>query len=120
MEHDLYGKLSLNTLLNYPTSLDIHKVVGEKLAEEMRQFGSRRSHAWFLDKAGQLKEAARRNPYQFQICHGQFVSLRMYIHMLFQYQEHLTKLLKEIGALTKSRSEERRVGKELRCRYWRK
>src|SRR5690625_7775198 len=26
----------------------------------------------------------------------------MYIHMLFQYQEHLTKLLKEIGALAKT------------------
>jgi len=33
MERDLYGKLSLNTLLNYPTALDIHKVAGEKLAE---------------------------------------------------------------------------------------
>jgi len=75
MESDLYGKLSLNTLLNYPTALDIHKVAGEKLAEEMRQFGARPSHAWFLDKARQLKEATRRNP--------------------FQYQEHLSKLLKK-------------------------
>jgi len=37
MERDLYGKLSLNTLLNYLTALDIHKVADEKLAEEMRQ-----------------------------------------------------------------------------------
>ena len=48
---DLYGKLSLNTLLNYPTALDVHKVADEKLAEEMRQLGARRSRAWFLDKA---------------------------------------------------------------------
>ena|SRR5690625_1669684 len=81
MESDLYGKLSLNTLLNYPTALDIHKVAGEKLAEEMRQFGARPSHAWFLDKARQLKEATRRNP--------------------FQYQEHLSKLLKKISFLAK-------------------
>jgi len=99
---DLYGKLSLNTLLNYPTTLDIHKVADEKLAEEMRKFGARRSHAWFLDKARQLKEAVRRNPYQSQMSHGQLISLRMYIHMPFQYQEHLTELLKEIGALAKS------------------
>jgi len=99
---DLYGKLSLNTLLNYPTALDIQEVADEKLAEEMRQFGARRSHIWFLDKAQQLKEAARRNPYQSQISHGQLISLRMYIHMLFQYQEHLTELLKEISILAKS------------------
>lgn len=106
---DLYGKLSLNTLLNYPTALDILKVAEEKLAEEMGQFGARRSHDWFLDKAWQLKEAARRNPYQSQISHGQLVSLRMYIQMIFQYQEHLSKLLKEINTLSKSFEEHRLI-----------
>lgn len=106
---DLYGKLSLNTLLNYPTAFDILKVADEKLAEEMAQFGARRSHAWFLDKARQLKEAARRNPYQSQISHGQLVSLRMYVQMLFQYQEHLSKLLKEINTLSKSFEEYRLI-----------
>jgi len=33
----------------------------------------------------------------------------MYIHMLFQYQEHLTELLKEIGALAKSFEEYRLI-----------
>ncbi|MBM7601491.1 phosphatidylinositol kinase/protein kinase (PI-3 family) [Virgibacillus halotolerans] len=75
----------------------------------MRQFGARRSHAWFLDKAQQLKEAARRNPFQSQISYGQLVSLRMYIQMLFQYQEHLSKLLREINALSKSFEEYRLV-----------
>lgn len=106
---DLYGKLSLNTLLNYSTALDILKVADEKLAEEMGQFGARRSHDWFLDKARQLKEAARRNPYQSQISHGQLISLRMYIQMLFQYQEHLSKLLKEINTLSKSFEEYRLI-----------
>ena len=99
---DLYGKLSLNTLLNYPTAFDVHKVTEENLAEEMSQFGARRSHEWFLDKAQQLKLAAIRNPFQSQINHGQLISLRMYIQMLFQYQEHLSKLLKEISVLAKS------------------
>ncbi len=105
---DLYGKLSLNTLLNYPTALDVHKASDEKLAEEMRQF-ARRLQTWFLDKAQQLKEAARRNPYQSQISHGQLVCLRMYIHMIFQYQEHLSELLKEINILVKSFEEYRLI-----------
>jgi len=106
---DLYGKLSLNTLLNYPTALDVHKVTDAKLAEEMRQFGARRSHEWFLDKAQQLKLAAKRNPFQSQISQGQLISLRMYIQMLFQYQEHLSKLLKEINTLSKSFEEYRLI-----------
>src|SRR5690625_1581855 len=68
----------------------------------MRQFGARRSHAWFLDKARQLKEATRCNPFQYQISQGQLIGLRMYIQMLFQYQEHLSKLLKEISTLARS------------------
>lgn len=99
---DLYGKLSLKTLLSYPTTLDIHKVSEEMLAQEMQRFGSRRSYEWFLDKARQLKDAAKRNPFQSQISHGQLISLRMYIQMIFQYQEHLSKLLKEISALAQS------------------
>lgn len=99
---DLYGNLSLNTLLRYPTSLDIDKATQQELANEMRQFGARRSKAWFLDKASQLKEAARRNPFQSSVCHGHLVSLRMYIQMLFQYQEHLAKLKKEIDALART------------------
>lgn len=75
----------------------------------MRQFGSRRSHSWFLDKEQQLKEAAKHNPFQSQISHGQLVSLRMYIQMLYQYQEHLSKLLREINALSKSFEEYRLV-----------
>lgn len=106
---DLYGKLSLNTLLSYPTALDVHRVSEESLAEEMGQFGARRSYDWFLNKAQQLKEAARRNPYQSQISHGQLVSLRMYIHMIFQYQTHLAELLKEINALSKSFEEYRLI-----------
>lgn len=96
---DLYGKLSLNTLLSYPTAATIQKATQHELAHEMQQFGARRSEAWFLDKAAQLKEAARNNPFQSSGCHGHLVSLRMYIQMLFQYQEHLAKLKKEIDAL---------------------
>ncbi len=99
---DLYGKMSLNTLLNYPTALDIHSVSQETLAEEMSQYGARRSQSWFLSKATQLKEAAERNPFQSQVSHGQLVSLCMYIQLIFQYKEHLSELQKEINVLAES------------------
>ncbi len=69
---------------------------------EMRQVGAKRSDAWFFDKAAQLKDAAARNPFQEPICQGHVLSLHMYIQMLFQYQEHLSKLQKEIKALAKT------------------
>ncbi|WP_019375759.1 IS110 family transposase [Virgibacillus halodenitrificans] len=99
---DLYGTLSLNTLAHYPTALDIQRAMPQELADGMRQFGARRSKAWFLDKASQLKEASKRNPFQSPVCHGQLVSLNMYIQMLFQFQQHLSKLKKEIDALAKT------------------
>ncbi|UJL46057.1 IS110 family transposase [Virgibacillus sp. NKC19-16] len=99
---DLYGNLSLNTLLQYPTSLDTQNVSQQALAMEMRQFGARRSYAWFLHKAAQLKDAAERNPFQHPVNQGQLISLRLYIQMLFQYQEHLSKLKKEIDTLAQS------------------
>jgi transposase len=99
---DLYGSLSLKTLRQYPTSLDIQNASQEALAMEMRQFGARRSHAWFLHKASQLKDAAERNPFQTPVCQGQLISLQLYIQMLFQYQKHLSKLKEEIDALAKT------------------
>jgi len=89
-------------LLHYPTSADIQKVSRETLATEMRQFGARRSHEWFLNKAAQLKDAANRNPFQHAICDGHVLSLQMYIQMIFQYQEHLSKLKKEIDILAQT------------------
>nr|WP_227001756.1 IS110 family transposase [Virgibacillus necropolis] len=80
---DLCGKLSLYTLLYYPTSADIQEVSQETLATNMCQFGARRSHAWLLDKAAQLKDAANRNPFQHPICRGHILSLQMYIRMVF-------------------------------------
>ncbi|TFJ93130.1 IS110 family transposase [Lentibacillus salicampi] len=95
----LYGSLSLNILQQYPTSWDIQNVSHQVLATEMRQFGAKRSHAWFWNKASELKDAAERNPFLNPINQGQLISLRLYIQLLFQYQEHLSKLEKEIDAL---------------------
>lgn len=98
----LYGRLSLNTLLHYPTAFDVQEAPLQELATKMREFGAKRSHEWFLDKARQLKDAAERNPFQYSVSRGHLVSLHMYIQILFKYQEHLSKLSKEIDALAQT------------------
>lgn len=56
-------------------------------------------------KRGRRKD----NLFQFQISHEQLISLHVYIHMLFQYHEHLSELLKEISILAKSFEEYRLI-----------
>src|SRR5699024_7471266 len=55
----LYGRLSLKTLLHYPTSLDIQKASEQELTTKMREFGARRSYEWFLNKAPPIKGCGR-------------------------------------------------------------
>lgn len=60
-----------------------------------------RSKKWAKEKATQLKEAAIRNPFQKALYHSHILSLHMYIDLLLQYKEHLSKLAAEIDALAK-------------------
>ncbi|WP_188455547.1 IS110 family transposase [Virgibacillus oceani] len=99
---DLYSKISLTTLLHYPTSYDVKNANQDDLTKEMHKEGPKRSYAWFLDKARQLKDAAERNPFENHVYHSHLVSLKMYIQMLLQYQRHLYKLEKEIDALART------------------
>ena len=48
-----------------------------------------------------LKAAAARNPFQKTLYHSLILSLNMYINMLLEYKEHLSKLEDEIDALAK-------------------
>ncbi|WP_096241753.1 IS110 family transposase [Alteribacillus bidgolensis] len=98
---DLYSPISLKTLLEYPTSNDVLLCEAEDIAEAMFEMGGRRSYAWCLNKAFKLKEAAVRNPFKKNLYHSHLISSEMYIHMLLQYQEHLSKLEREIDALAK-------------------
>ncbi|MBB6451178.1 transposase [Geomicrobium halophilum] len=99
---DLYANISLTTLLRYPTSYDVKNATQEELAAEMQQTGAKRSYAWFWHKARLLKDAAERNPFKRNTYQSHLVSLQMYVQMLFQYQEHLSKLKKEIDALAET------------------
>ncbi|WP_164217330.1 IS110 family transposase [Virgibacillus sp. YIM 98842] len=98
----LYSKISLKTLLQYPTSYDVKNAKQEELATKMHKLGAKRSYSWFLNKARELKDAAKRNPFKQSKYHSHLVSLRMYVELLLQYQRHLSKLEEEIDALART------------------
>lgn len=58
-----------------------------------------RSERWGKDRAKKLIEAAHRNPFKNTLYQSHLISLQMYIQMLLQYQEHLSKLDDQIDAL---------------------
>ncbi len=48
-----------------------------------------------------MREAALRNPFQNNLYQSHIFNLRMFINIVLQYQEHLSKLAAEIDALAK-------------------
>ena len=53
------------------------------------------------EKAQKLRAAAQRNPFTNNLYQSHIFNLEMYIKILLQYQEHLSKLEAEIDALAK-------------------
>lgn len=98
---DLYSRVSLKTLLFYPTSEVVLKAATDEIASVMHSLGGKRSYAWFCDKANKLKEAAERNPFKKTLYQSHLVTLRMYIQMLLQQKEFLSILEQEIDDLAK-------------------
>lgn len=96
---DLYSRVSLKTLLFYPTSEVVLKATTDKIASVMHGLGGKRSFAWFLEKANKLKEAAERNPLKEILYQSHLVTLKMYIQMLLQQKEFLSILEQEIDDL---------------------
>jgi transposase len=96
---NLYSRVSLKTLLLYPTSSAVMKVTTDELASVMHSLGGKRSYAWFSDKANKLKEAAERNPFKTTLYQSHLVTLKMYIQMLLQQKEFLSILEQEIDKL---------------------
>jgi transposase len=96
---DLFSKLSLNTLLEFSTSEAILKAGENRLTDKIASECVTRSDRWAKDRAKKLVEAAHRNPFKSTLYQSHLVSLHMYIQMLLQYQEHLSKLDEQIDAL---------------------
>jgi transposase len=98
---DLYSVVSLLTLVEFPSSDDILKGSEEALANKICELCKSRSFKWAREKATQLKAAAARNPFEKTVYQSHILSLGIYINILLQYKEHLSKLESEIDALAK-------------------
>jgi transposase len=80
---DLYSKVSLTMLKEYPTSEDVLKAGESKLAESVMEFCPSRSAQWAREKAKKLMDSASRNPFQKVVYQSRLITLRMYIELLF-------------------------------------
>jgi transposase len=96
---DLYSKVSLTMLKEYPTSEGVLKAGESKLAESVMEFCPSRSAQWSREKAKKLIDSASRNPFQKVVYQSHLITLRMYIDLLFHYQEHLSDLEDHIVTL---------------------
>lgn len=104
---DLYSVVSLSTLSEFPSSEDILRASEEDITDRIVELCKSRSINWANEKAIQLKAAAARNPFEKTIYQSHILSLGMYINILLQYKEHLSKLEAEIDALAKEIEEYR-------------
>ncbi|PAE32001.1 IS110 family transposase [Bacillus sp. 7884-1] len=98
---DLYSVVSLLTLSEFPSSEDILEASEETIADKIAELCKSRSYRWAKEKATQLKAAADRNPFEKTLYQSHILSLSMYINIILQYKEHLSKLESEIDALAK-------------------
>lgn len=98
---DLYSVVSLLTLSEFPSSEDILKANEEIITNKIFDLCKSRSIKWANEKAIQLQAAAARNPFEKTVYQSHILSLGMYISILLQYKEHLSKLEAEIDTLAK-------------------
>jgi transposase len=98
---DLYSKVSLKILLQFPTSKSVLSISESKLVDEIASLCKSRSDKWAEERAQKLKDAASRNPFQNNLFQSHIFNLEILITLILQYQEHLSKLDAEIDALAK-------------------
>jgi transposase len=89
---DLYSKVSLQTLLSFPTSESVLSISESLLADKIASLCKSRSDKWAKERAQTLKDAASRNPFQNNLFQSHIFNLEMLIKIVLQYQEHLSKL----------------------------
>lgn len=98
---NLYSKISLQTLSLFPTSEDVLSVSESDLTDKIAELCPTRSEKWAKEKAYKLRDAALRNPFQSNLYQSHIFNLKLFINIVLQYQEHLSKLAAEIDALAK-------------------
>ncbi|MGE7979506.1 IS110 family transposase [Psychrobacillus sp. NPDC093200] len=97
----LYSKVSLLTLLAFPTSESVLSVDEKELTEKISSLCNSRSEKWANERAQKLREAALRNPFPHNQYQSHIFNLEMLINIVLQYQKHLSKLSNEIDSLAK-------------------
>ncbi|PLT29453.1 IS110 family transposase [Peribacillus deserti] len=97
----LYSKVSLLTLLEFPTSEEVLRASESEITEKISSLCNSRSRLWAKEKAQKLREAALLNPFQRNLYQSHIFNLEILVKIVLQYQEHLSKLSVEIDALAK-------------------
>lgn len=97
----LYSKVSVLTLLAFPTSEAVLSVSERDLTEKIASLCISRSDLWAKERAQKLKEAALRNPFQNNLYQSHIFNLEILVNIVLQYQEHLAKIAEEIDTLAK-------------------
>lgn len=98
---DLYSKVSLLTLLAFPTSEAVLSTSEREISEKISSLCKSSSDLWAQERAKKLKEAALRNPFQNNLYQSNIFNLEILVNLVLQYQEHLSKIATEIDALAK-------------------
>lgn len=98
---DLFSKVSLQTLLAFPTADAAFAVSETEIAEKIKTLCKSRSEKWATKKAQDMIQAATRNPFRTVLLQSHLFSLKMYIQMIMEYKEHLSELENQIDALAK-------------------
>lgn len=97
----MYSKVSLLTLLAFPTSEEVLKASEKELAEKIASLCTSRSDKWAIEKAQKLREAAIRNPFQNNLYQSHILNLEMLVNIFLPYQELLSKIADEKDAFLK-------------------
>lgn len=96
---DLFSKVSLSILREYPTSEKVLEADEEELAVQIRGYCPTRSIQWAKEKARVLIDSASQNPFQKVMYQSHLINLNMYIDILFHYQGHLSELESQMVSL---------------------
>lgn len=97
----LFSKVSLLTLLAFPTSEAVLSASECEIAAKITSLCHSRSKKWAKEKAQALRNAALRNPFQKNLYQSHIINIEILANIILQYQEHLSKLQAEIDALAK-------------------
>jgi len=96
---DLFSKVSLLILKEYPTSEKVLESNEDDLSNSIREYCPSRSALWAREKARKLIDSANQNPFQKVMYQSHLFNLNMYIDILFHYQGHLSELESQMISL---------------------